>query len=1410
MVEEMKDVTVDIIKQDVCNDSLYSSRNQSPHTTLVMATRESNDALGDTAASNNYVPVAAAGNPDNWTKSGGIAIAANNQPMAVKGQYNMNWQGLPPQSHKVLENLSETILSIPRLADQGYCSLFFKDCWIVVSERSFRLNDDAHIVAQGYREPYPGGLYRMNNEQCSPLYDIHRREDDRDHYLALLQESQYDDLDDVTERCFTIGTLNTYYSQIKLRSTAERASFYHATFGFPSVSGMYKAISRHLPLPGLTHQEFADNAPKCVHTARGHLHELPQGQGSTKPKEVSEKIAEDPAELERLSTEHKVDRQTAPGYEMEAYVAVASEKGKMYIHMHNRLAADATGNLPVKSYLGHTGIWVAYHPASGYIKAIAFKSKAEVSRMLEYMHTEMIRLGHNLDTVFIDNEIDNDARAYFAGHSIRVNNVAPYNHRANPAERAIGTFKDHFISILSGRDPSCPLMYWNEAVQHAEHTINMLRPGPDGKSAYEAYHGGKYNLDAHPLVPWGTRCESYVPKSLRTTYGYRSQPAFYVGASFFGYRSHRLISMDTEKKIAVYARQQVVFYPHEIKFMRWSEMDDLKERVSDLSKTIIKVHGKTNAKTSNVAEALRAYCDTMIHEDESEIGELRDRRVSGTGPVYWVGPQLIDQATGTVLEEFVPPDDYLPTKVQPPVPIIVAPITSIETEKTPAEMLGLAPESAEPEQVPIIGHRRVSEGVEINTEEKRISEGAEPAPRRVSAGTGEQKTRAQVREDERQQRLNELAKSTVAGPDRINVTIGRKTVTYEDEMGDEDESMVAMMNQTQTRPEEEWHIVQGKTKKIYSKHSNTYLNWRKRGRLSVLKENDHKTLSMRAAMKLDPETVKLWKTAYGEELDRYIAMKHVHMLTPGQRPAKHNARRVVTNLEHKAGKDRRVRATFDGSSKLNREAQYTQYSSDIDTKKIFWAMLATYGEKGARHCTMDIAAFFLHDRNLLTRVEHLFYPSEHLPDAYKAKYASFIGDDGNLMFECGQAVYGMYDAGTIAGRVLAETLTAADYYEVGIQTCMWRSHRPGEEMVCFNINVDDMEFIGIPSAGHKERLLKVLADAGYEVTHTEFSDKVQHFCGYQIVHDTAENTVTVSMPGYVDTMLETFGMANVNIQDHPYRYSQPVFSSKQSPGREDESKPLSDNEIKELQQKLGKLQWYCGICYEIVTIVSKIASAQAIPTTKLLKDVNHVIAYLAGHRNTALFFRPSDMQLSTESDASFASESKSKSRIGGIFLIGGYGPNGLPINSPIGVYSKIADCHPDSAAEAEYVACHDIVKKGVPLRLTLEEFGFPQTKSTENRSDNECAVNMTNDLVMDRKTKHIDRRYHWVRHELKKGTFKIVWYKGSSNLADFFTKLLSKEQHNRFTSIFTKQFTAKEGVTNVGPGIPFQPLSGPE
>ena len=53
--------------------------------------------------------------------------------------------------------------------------------------------------------------------------------------------------------------------------------------------------------------------------------------------------------------------------------------------------------------------------------------------------------------------------------------VPPHLHRANAAERAIQTFKAHFITCLSGLDPKFPIGEWDRLLRQAELTINLLQ-----------------------------------------------------------------------------------------------------------------------------------------------------------------------------------------------------------------------------------------------------------------------------------------------------------------------------------------------------------------------------------------------------------------------------------------------------------------------------------------------------------------------------------------------------------------------------------------------------------------------------------------------------------------------------------------------------------------------------------------------------------------------------------------------------------------------------------------------------------------------------------------------------------------------------------------------------------------------
>ena len=107
--------------------------------------------------------------------------------------------------------------------------------------------------------------------------------------------------------------------------------------------------------------------------------------------------------------------------------------------------------------------------------------------------------------------LDNEASAAFKAaikENCDLQLVPPDTHRRNLAERAIQTFKSHFISILAGVDPSFPMSLWDRLVPQAVMTLNLLRQANENPtiSAYQ-HVNGNFDYNKTPLSPLGCAVE---------------------------------------------------------------------------------------------------------------------------------------------------------------------------------------------------------------------------------------------------------------------------------------------------------------------------------------------------------------------------------------------------------------------------------------------------------------------------------------------------------------------------------------------------------------------------------------------------------------------------------------------------------------------------------------------------------------------------------------------------------------------------------------------------------------------------------------------------------------------------------------------------------------------------------------
>ena len=172
------------------------------------------------------------------------------------------------------------------------------------------------------------------------------------------------------------------------------------------------------------------------------------------------------------------------------------------------------------------------------------------------------------------------------------------------------------------------------------------------------------------------------------------------------------------------------------------------------------------------------------------------------------------------------------------------------------------------------------------------------------------------------------------------------------------------------------------------------------------------------------------------------------------------------------------------------------------------------------------------------------------------------------------------------------------------------------------------------------------------------------------------------------------------------------------------------------------------------------------------------------------------MKLVGHSDGSYLSEPKARSRAGGLLFLGDCADGETP-NAAVLFLSVVISTVVASAAEAEYASAFIVGQAAISIIHTLED--------TEIFCDNLCAVGLANDTLIQKRTKTIDMRYHWIRDQVKQHTFKITWKAGSLNLADFFTKAHPVHHHLAMRKKYVLKAAAtipsSEGVLIQGPSL---------
>ena len=112
------------------------------------------------------------------------------------------------------------------------------------------------------------------------------------------------------------------------------------------------------------------------------------------------------------------------------------------------------------------------------------------------------------------------------------------------------------------------------------------------------------------------------------------------------------------------------------------------------------------------------------------------------------------------------------------------------------------------------------------------------------------------------------------------------------------------------------------------------------------------------------------------------------------------------------------------------------------------------------------------------------------------------------------------------------------------------------------------------------------------------------------------------------------------------------------------------------------------------------------------------------------------------------------------------------LNGPVSWISKQQKEVALSTMEAEYYAAGYAVQEAIWIDALLEQLKMRVDKPLIVQNDNSSAILFSDHPTDHTKTKHIKRRYHFIREAVANKDVKLAKIATVDNLADFFTKPL--------------------------------------
>jgi hypothetical protein len=238
-----------------------------------------------------------------------------------------------------------------------------------------------------------------------------------------------------------------------------------------------------------------------------------------------------------------------------------------------QIHSDLTGRFPTTSAKGNKYVLVIYDYDINNFLTEPMKNRGdqEMVRAYNKLIQELVDRGFKPRLQRLDNEFSSALLSLINQHDIQFQLAPSHMHRRNAAERAIQTFKNHFIAGLCSVDPNFPLRLWDRILPQATITLNLLRQSslnPMVSAHAQLY--GHYDFNQAPMAPPGTRVVAHEKPQQRAIWDPHGVDGWYLGPAPDHYRCYRVYINKTKADRIV---DTVEFFPANVTMSRTASKD---------------------------------------------------------------------------------------------------------------------------------------------------------------------------------------------------------------------------------------------------------------------------------------------------------------------------------------------------------------------------------------------------------------------------------------------------------------------------------------------------------------------------------------------------------------------------------------------------------------------------------------------------------------------------------------------------------------------------------------------------------------------------------------------------------------------------------------------------------------------